>query len=225
MITRLFSSFDPCSTSLVFNSWLRTLLFIFMLPSTYWIINNRKFALINKFTFILYNEFKLLTGSASLGSTLILLSILITIIFNNALGLFPYIFTSTSHLVTTLTLAAPLWISFIIYGWFNNTKHIFAHLVPLSTPNLLIPFIVIIETISNVIRPGTLTVRLSANIIAVHLLITLLGNQTAHATSFTLFFLLLVQILLLTLEAAVAVIQAYVFTILSTLYSSESTLH
>jgi len=101
----------------------------------------------------------------------------------------------------------------------------FAHLVPLSTPNLLIPFIVLIETISNVIRPGTLTVRLSANIIAGHLLITLLGNQTSHASSITLIILIFIQVMLLTLESAVALIQAYVFTVLSALYSSESTLH
>jgi len=98
----------------------------------------------------------------------------------------------------------------------------FTHLVPLSTPNVLIPFMVLIETISNIIRPGTLTVRLRANIIAGHLLLTLLGNQTSHVISHTiLFFLILTQVLLLALESAVALIQAYVFTVLSTLYSSE----
>jgi F-type H+-transporting ATPase subunit a len=97
--------------------------------------------------------------------------------------------------------------------------------VPQSTPVALIPFIVLIESIRNVIRPGTLAVRLSANIIAGHLLITLLGNQTAEATSITLIILLLIQVVLLILESAVAIIQAYVFSILSTLYSSEITSH
>jgi len=101
----------------------------------------------------------------------------------------------------------------------------FAHLVPLSTPNLLIPFIVLIETISNVIRPGTLTVRLSANIIAGHLLLTLLGNQTASSNKTTLVIILIIQIILLILEIAVALIQAYVFTVLSSLYSREVTTH
>jgi len=98
-----------------------------------------------------------------------------------------------------------------------------AHLVPQSTPNVLISFIVIIETISNLIRPLTLAVRLSANIIAGHLLITLLGNQTSRAYSFTLYILLFVQITLLTLEVAVSLIQSYVFAVLSSLYSNEST--
>ena len=97
----------------------------------------------------------------------------------------------------------------------------FAHLVPQGTPGPLIPFIVLIETIRNVIRPGTLAVRLAANIIAGHLLLTLLGS-TGPSLSISLVTLLLIsQILLLTLEAAVAVIQSYVFAVLRTLYARE----
>jgi F-type H+-transporting ATPase subunit a len=84
---------------------------------------------------------------------------------------------------------------------------------------------VIIESISNLIRPGTLAVRLAANMIAGHLLITLLGNQTTVAGISLISVLLGVQILLLVLECAVATIQAYVFAVLSTLYSSEITQH
>lgn len=142
--------------------------------------------------------------------------------FNNFLGLFPYIFTRTSHLTLTLSLAFPLWLSFILYGWISHTQHIFAHLVPQGTPPVLIPFIVCIETISNVIRPGTLAVRLTANIIAGHLLITLLGNTGPISTSYIILSLILVtQIALLVLESAVAIIQSYVFAVLRTLYSSE----
>ena len=80
---------------------------------------------------------------------------------------------------------------------------------------------VLIETIRNVIRPGTLAVRLAANIIAGHLLLTLLG-RTGPSLSMSLVTLLLIsQILLLTLEAAVAVIQSYVFAVLRTLYARE----
>jgi len=84
---------------------------------------------------------------------------------------------------------------------------------------------VLIETVSNIIRPLTLAVRLSANIIAGHLLMTLLGNQTTSAYGITLFILLFSQVILLTLESAVAIIQSYVFAVLSSLYSSESTHH
>jgi len=93
--------------------------------------------------------------------------------------------------------------------------------VPQGTPPVLIPFIVLIETIRNIIRPGTLAVRLSANIIAGHLLLTLLGNTGNSLSTFIVSLLIIAQLLLLTLETAVAVIQSYVFTILSTLYSRE----
>lgn len=83
------------------------------------------------------------------------------------------------------------------------------------------PFIVLIETISNVIRPGTLAVRLTANIIAGHLLITLLGNTGPSIASYLLWLLIVTQILLLILESAVSIIQSYVFAVLSTLYSRE----
>lgn len=97
----------------------------------------------------------------------------------------------------------------------------FAHLVPQGTPPVLIPFMVCIETIRNVIRPGTLAVRLAANIIAGHLLITLLGNTGPRLSLTILRFLIIGQIALLVLESAVAIIQSYVFAVLRTLYSSE----
>merc|ERR1712178_429859 len=83
---------------------------------------------------------------------------------------------------------------------YNN---LFAHLVPKGTPGFLIPVIVIIETVSNIIRPLTLSIRLAANIVAGHLLLT-----------FSLYLLLL-------LEVAVACIQSYVFIILNSLYLNE----
>jgi F-type H+-transporting ATPase subunit a len=83
------------------------------------------------------------------------------------------------------------------------------------------PFIVCIETIRNVIRPGTLAVRLSANIIAGHLLITLMGNTGPGMGSFIVGLLVIGQLCLLVLERAVSIIQGYVFAVLRTLYSSE----
>lgn len=223
MITNLFSVFDPSTT--IFNlsiNWLRTFIGLILIPYTFWIIPSRINLLWNIVFLTLFKEFKTLLGTnRKNGCAFVFISLFSLIVFNNFLGLFPYIFTRTSHLTITLTLALPLWLRFIIYGWFNNTQHIFAHLVPQGTPNVLIPFIVCIETIRNVIRPGTLAVRLTANIIAGHLLLTLIGN-TGNSLSYILLSILLIsQIALLLLESAVAIIQSYVFAVLSTLYSSE----
>nr|UWM92603.1 ATP synthase F0 subunit 6 [Creophilus maxillosus] len=221
MMSNLFSSFDPSSSFYLSLNWLSTFLGILFIPSMFWLIPSRWNYLWVKIIMTLHNEFKILLNNSIKGSTLIFISLFSLILFNNFLGLFPYIFTSTSHLILTLGLSLPLWLSFMIYGWINNTTHMFAHLVPQGTPPILMPFMVCIETISNIIRPGTLAVRLAANMIAGHLLMTLLGNTGPSMTILMINILIFIQLLLLLLESAVAIIQSYVFTVLSTLYSSE----
>nr|QDP18117.1 ATP synthase F0 subunit 6 [Chrotogonus sp. TAMUIC IGC OR284] len=221
-MTNLFSTFDP-STSM-FNlsmNWTSSMIGLLMIPSLFWLIPSRINIFWNKLNLNLHNEFKTLIGNKFNGTTFIFISIFSMMMFNNFMGLFPYVFTSTSHMVFTFSIALPLWVSFMLFGWINNTNHMLAHLVPQGTPPALMSFMVLIETISNIIRPGTLAVRLAANMIAGHLLLTLLGNTGPMISFNFLSILIFVQILLLMLESAVSLIQAYVFSILSTLYSSE----
>lgn len=222
MITNLFSTFDPSTRIGLSLNWLRTLIGLIFIPSIFWLIPSRWNFIWIKIINTLHKEFKtLLNNNKIKGRTLIFISLFSIIIFNNFLGLFPYIFTRSSHIIITLSLALPLWLRFIIYGWTNNTIHIFAHLVPQGTPPVLIPFIVCIERIRNIIRPGTLAVRLAANIIAGHLLLTLLGNTGPIISLLLINLLIITQFLLLILESAVSIIQSYVFAVLRTLYSSE----
>nr|YP_010417396.1 ATP synthase F0 subunit 6 [Ophiusa tirhaca]USF12094.1 ATP synthase F0 subunit 6 [Ophiusa tirhaca]UYX62410.1 ATP synthase F0 subunit 6 [Ophiusa tirhaca] len=223
MMSNLFSIFDPSTN--IFNislNWISTILGILFIPYSFWLIPNRHFMFWNFILFKLHNEFKtLLKNNYFQGSTFIFISMFTFVLFNNFLGLFPYIFTSTSHLTLSLSISLPLWLSFMIYGWLNNSQHMFIHMIPQGTPSILMPFMVLIETISNIIRPGTLAVRLTANMIAGHLLMTLLSGTGPNMNYYMVLFLVLIQILLLILESAVAVIQSYVIAILSTLYSSE----
>lgn len=222
MITNLFSIFEPSSRliNLPLN-WLSTFLGLIFIPYLFWISPSRWSLLWNKINLALHKEFRTILGPTQKRRTIIFVSLFSLIVFNNSLGLFPYIFTRSRHLAITLALSLPLWLTFIIYGWVNHTQHIFAHLVPQGTPAVLIPFIVLIETIRNVIRPGTLAVRLAANIIAGHLLLTLSGGTGPALNSYLLTILILSQILLLLLESAVAVIQSYVFAVLRTLFARE----
>nr|YP_005296377.1 ATP synthase F0 subunit 6 [Cambaroides similis]AEV66751.1 ATP synthase F0 subunit 6 [Cambaroides similis] len=222
MMTSLFSIFEPSSSvfSLSLN-WVAVFLGLIYVPHMYWASPSRWVVGWMKLSGVLYNEFKVILGSKSSGFTILFISLFVLIGFNNSLGLLPYIFTSSSHLVMTLSLAFPLWATFMIFGWINHTQHMFAHLVPQGTPSVLMPFMVLIETISNIIRPGTLAVRLAANMIAGHLLLSLLGNMGPVMPLKILWALVILQILLLMLESAVALIQSYVFAILSTLYVSE----
>nr|YP_010507348.1 ATP synthase F0 subunit 6 [Amphionides reynaudii]UXG18827.1 ATP synthase F0 subunit 6 [Amphionides reynaudii] len=222
MMTNLFSSFDPISSIMHLSlNWMSTLLGLIFLPYLFWFIPSRWSMLWSLISAALHKEFKVLLGLNNPGGSVVFISLFSLILFNNSLGLLPYVFTSTSHLAMTLTLSLPLWISFMLFGWFKHTQHMFAHLVPTGTPGPLMPFMVLIETVSNIIRPGTLAVRLAANMIAGHLLLTLLGNTGNSLSMLLISILLMSQILLLLLESAVAMIQSYVFAVLTTLYASE----
>jgi len=222
MINNLFSVFDPSSSIIISINWIRSYISIIIFPSSYWLIPSRINLLFNKIMFLLYSELKILINLLIKGRTIIFISIFIIIIFNNTIGLFPYIFTCTRHIVITLILSIPIWFTFIIFGWLINTNYIFIHLVPQGTPPLLISLIVCIEIIRNLIRPGTLAIRLTANIIAGHLLLTLIGNTSNSLLTYQIIFILIIiQTALFLLEITVAFIQSYVFTVLRTLYSRE----
>nr|ASY98306.1 ATP synthase F0 subunit 6 [Amorphoscelis chinensis] len=225
MMTNLFSVFDPTSDIMSLSlNWTSTILGLLLIPSSNWLIPSRISLMWHTITFKLHSEFKLLIGPSKpyKGSTFIFIALFSLILFNNFLGLFPYIFTSSTHMVMSLSLALPLWLTFMLYGWITNPNHMFSHMVPQGTPALLMPFMVCIENISNIIRPGTLSVRLVANMIAGHLLMTLLGNTGSSMPIYLIPILIFIQILLITLESAVAIIQSYVFAVLCTLYSSKN---
>nr|YP_002929417.1 ATP synthase F0 subunit 6 [Oreocryptophis porphyraceus]ACR48292.1 ATP synthase F0 subunit 6 [Oreocryptophis porphyraceus] len=156
----------------------------------------------------------------------ILTSLLIMILLSNLLGLLPYTFTSTSQLSMNMAMAIPLWMATIITGMMKKPSTTLAHMLPEGSPTPLIPFMIIIETISLLMRPLALGVRLTANITAGHLLMTMVSTATlnfinAHITLSIMTWMLL--FLLSILELAVACIQAYVFVLLIILYLQENT--
>ncbi len=221
MINNLFSIFDPISLFGLSLNWLSLFGFIVLMLPSYWILNSNYKILLLKAISSINNEFSTLLKNKKI-NIILFISLFLLILFNNTLGLFSFTFTSTSHLAITLSLALPFWVSFIIFRMINNITDFLAHLVPIGTPAPLMPFIVLIEIISNIIRPITLSVRLAANIIAGHLLLTLLGNQVVRATWVLFPGVMTAEFLLLVLESAVACIQAYVFAVLTTLYASEA---
>nr|ABS00622.1 ATPase subunit 6 [Lamprotornis chalybaeus] len=156
---------------------------------------------------------------------LILTSLMIFLLLINLLGLLPYTFTPTTQLSMNLALAFPLWLATLITGLRNQPSISLAHLLPEGTPTPLIPALVMIETTSLLIRPLALGVRLTANLTAGHLLIQLISTATTalFSTMPAVSLLTLLILLLLTiLEVAVAMIQAYVFVLLLSLYLQEN---
>nr|YP_008146187.1 ATP synthase F0 subunit 6 [Parahucho perryi]AGO64117.1 ATP synthase F0 subunit 6 [Parahucho perryi]BAN81614.1 ATPase subunit 6 [Parahucho perryi] len=197
---------------------------LFPTPSARW-LNNRLITLqgwfINRFT-------QQLLLPLNLGGhkwAVMLTSLMLFLITLNMLGLLPYTFTPTTQLSLNMGLAVPLWLATVIIGMRNQPTAALGHLLPEGTPVPLIPVLIIIETISLFIRPLALGVRLTANLTAGHLLIQLIATAAfvllpmmptvAVLTSIVLFLLTL-------LEIAVAMIQAYVFVLLLSLYLQEN---
>ncbi|YP_009687356.1 ATP synthase F0 subunit 6 (mitochondrion) [Pyxicephalus adspersus] len=144
----------------------------------------------------------------------------------NLMGLLPYTFTPTTQLSLNLGLATPLWLATVITGLRNQPTASLGHLLPEGSPSPLIPILIIIESISLLIRPLALGVRLTANLTAGHLLIQLISLATSAMLSSSIFISMLTfstLVLLTLLEIAVAMIQAYVFVLLLSLYLQENT--
>lgn len=216
---RIFNIFDPSTRSSISINWVSRIFPILFISINFWLIPSRWNNFWNFLFEFLNNELKVILKKKIYKINFISLFSIIIII--NLIGLFSFIFTSRRHISINLSLSLPIWLRFIIIGWIFNTKHILAHQVPQGTPNILIPFIVIIEFIRNIIRPGTLRIRLTANIIAGHLLLTLIRNNGNKLFFIFSIILISAQTILITLELSVAIIQSYVFTILLRLYSQE----
>nr|AGI97878.1 ATP synthase F0 subunit 6 [Colophina clematis] len=216
-MTNLFNIFDP-STSLynIQLNWINTLLTLIIMPNFIWILPNRinlamMFILnnLNKEMLMLFNKKKIKSP------TFIFMNLFMFIFLNNFISLFPYIFSSSSHLTFSLTLAIPFWLFFIIMSMIKNMKKFIIHLIPLNTPMILTPIMTIIETTSIFIRPISLSIRLTANLIAGHLLMSLLNFNSL------MMIVIIMQMFLMFFELCVALIQSYVFSILTTLYSND----
>nr|YP_001974584.1 ATP synthase F0 subunit 6 [Cairina moschata]ACD92034.1 ATP synthase F0 subunit 6 [Cairina moschata]QNN84930.1 ATP synthase F0 subunit 6 [Cairina moschata] len=156
---------------------------------------------------------------------LMLTSLMVMLLTINLLGLLPYTFTPTTQLSMNMALAFPLWLATLLTGLRNKPSASLAHLLPEGTPTPLIPALILIETTSLLIRPLALGVRLTANLTAGHLLIQLISTASvALAPILPAVSILTMAILLLLtiLEVAVAMIQAYVFVLLLSLYLQEN---
>lgn len=217
MITRLFSIFDPFNNSLISN-WIIILLPIFTIKFYYKFYNNYSvlFVILVK---ILNKEIKTILGKEYY-KFFIYIFLFLFILIQNLLGLFSFTFPSTRHICFSVSLRIPLWTRLIII-YFSNFNHLICHLVPYGCPSILIPFIVLIETIRIVIRPLTLSIRLSANIIAGHIIIILIC-LSAYRRTLIFRIRIFTEIVISILESGVAFIQPYVFFILLTLYTLET---
>ncbi len=155
-------------------------------------------------------------------------SLFMFVLVANLVGLVPYTFTVTSHIIITVALAMSVFLTVVVYGVWKHGLHFFGLFVPKGIPIFILPLIVFIEVLSFISRPISHSVRLFANMLAGHItlkvfasFITLLGGLGAVGIASAVLPLAMV-IGLTALELLVAFLQAYVFTILTCIYLNDA---
>nr|YP_010472555.1 ATP synthase F0 subunit 6 [Erronea errones]UVG40740.1 ATP synthase F0 subunit 6 [Erronea errones] len=228
MLVDIFSSFDDNNQvfmSLYVLMWFFSLTSILLFSSWYWVMSPRWSTMIMIFkdtvTSQIFRSFGLNLG----GFINIVTGLFLFLIFVNLSGLVPYVFSPTSHLAVSLSLGLPFWLSLIISAIFFDPRSVVAGLLPMGAPAALNPFLVIVETVSIMVRPITLSVRLAANMSAGHIVLTLVGNYLTASifisSIFSTLFIIFIQVFYTIFEFGISLIQAYIFCLLITLYSDE----
>nr|YP_009157859.1 ATP synthase F0 subunit 6 [Haplothrips aculeatus]AKE35839.1 ATP synthase F0 subunit 6 [Haplothrips aculeatus] len=224
MKMNLFSSFDLYSGNMFFFNILMLFL-VFFFPCKYWYFNSRNMYLIWNMFFFLKKEFFLLIGKNLFGGNLIYIIFFMFILQYNIFGMFPYIFTMTSQLNMNLYFSLNFFLIFFLLGLFKLPNMMMVHLTPLGSPNILAPFLIIIELISMIIRPLTLSIRLTANIISGHILMEILLGPAESMLFIMKIFFYCFMLPIFFLELVVCFVQAFVISSLSSLYLGEPISH
>jgi F-type H+-transporting ATPase subunit a len=143
------------------------------------------------------------------------------ILFGNFLGMIPYSFTFTSHIIVTFAMAAVVFVGVTVIGIARHGLHFLSLFVPEGVPLWLLPLLVPIEMISYFIRPFTLSIRLFANMVAGHAMLAIFAGFVVSLGIFGVLPLAVTSALIL-LELLVAGLQAYVFAVLTCLYLRDA---
>lgn len=225
----IFSSFDPATSSLFSISpllfWTMNFLTVIIISPNIW-IRASQISWVLSYPLDLINIQRMRTNTTNIkGLTRVLVSLFIMIISINFIGVAPYVFRSSSHLVFTFALGLPLWLRLILSSIAFSSYSTAAALLPRGAPRWLNPFLILIETVRTAVRPVTLSVRLAANIRAGHIVLTLLSVYFVYALlnraimpSISLFF---IQIGYTLFEIGICLIQAYIFCLLLSLYTED----
>ncbi len=154
-------------------------------------------------------------------------SVFMLVLMGNLLGMIPYSFTFTSHIIVTGALALVVFLTATAVGFIRHGLHFFSFFLPKGLPIALAPFVILIEVISYLSRPISLSVRLFANMLAGHTMLKVFAgfNVMMAGTAFGLtvgILPLLINTALVGLEVMIAFIQAYVFATLTCLYLKDA---
>lgn len=149
-------------------------------------------------------------------------SLFMFILFCNLLGMVPYSFTVTSHIIVTFALALVVFLGVTVIGFIRHGAHFLKLFVPSGVPLALLPLLVVIEVLSYLIRPVSLSVRLFANMLAGHTMLKVFGGFVVALGVIGGWAPLAFVVALTGLEIGIAILQAYVFAILTCIYLNDA---
>jgi len=167
-------------------------------------------------------------GTAGMKFFPFVFSLFMFVLIANLLGMFPYFFTITSHIIVTFALAMAVILTVVIYGFMKNGVSFLKLFVPSGVPALLIPLVTLIEIISFLSRPISLSVRLFANMLAGHITLKVFAGFIVSLSAFGAVGVagsilpLAMTVALTALEFLVAFLQAYVFAVLTCMYLNDA---
>ncbi|NCP62562.1 MAG: F0F1 ATP synthase subunit A [Alphaproteobacteria bacterium] len=144
------------------------------------------------------------------------------ILFANLFGMLPYSFTITSHFAVTLSLALLFFITITIIGFVRHGLHFFSLFLPAGAPKVLAPLLIVLELVSYLVRPFTLSLRLFLNMMAGHVILKVFAGFSVMVGMYFGIFPALFNVLFVGFEFFVAGLQAYIFTILVCIYLNDS---
>lgn len=203
------------------------LLMWFFSPNKLFGTENVLFQLLTQVVIFIYKLIKDQSGVESIQHLPLIFSIFTFIFLNNILGLLPFGYTLTSHLVVTLFLSLALFLGITILILIKRKTKMINLFLPKGVPSILVPFLFIIEVISYFFRTISLAVRLFANMMAGHALLHILSNfgvvifSMKSLNRFFFLFPLLIVFIITFLEFGIAILQAYVFAVLLTIYLND----
>ena len=140
----------------------------------------------------------------------------------NLLGMIPYGFTVTSHISITFAIAMMVFLLVTLLGLYLHGLHFFSLFLPKGTPWWLAPLMVVIELFAYLARPVSLSLRLAANMVAGHVLLKVMAGFVVSMAIYLKFLPIPFIVILIGFEIFVAVLQAYIFTILSCVYLNDA---
>ena len=144
------------------------------------------------------------------------------VLFANMIGMIPYIFTVTSHIIVTFALAMVVFVGVTVIGFAKHGAHFLKFFVPSGVPSALLPLLVVIEVISYLTRPVSLSVRLFANMMAGHTMLKVFASFVVGLGIIGGWVPLAFMVAFTGLEVLVAFLQAYVFAILTCIYLNDA---